>query len=110
MDPLTLRFMIQEGKMQAAESRQQRILGHTAGIKEAERALRESHERLLFIVEKVNDIIIVADSLGNVIMWNSAATRMFGYSAEEIMNQPATLLMPERFQELHEQAMQRAVA
>ena len=87
-----------------------RLFSQAAQIMEAERALRESHDRLLSIVESANDSIIGADSFGNVIMWNSAATRMFGYSAEEVMNQPITILMPERFQALHEHAMQRAVA
>lgn len=87
-----------------------RLFSQAAQIKEAERALLESHERLLSIVETANDSIIGADSIGNVIMWNSAASRMFGYSAEEVMNQPITMLMPERFQALHEHAMQRAVA
>jgi PAS domain S-box-containing protein len=87
-----------------------RLFRQAAQIREAERALRESHDRLFSIVETANDPIIGADSFGNVIMWNSAATRTFGYSAEEVMNQPITILMPERFQTLHEHAMQRAVA
>lgn len=76
----------------------------------AEKALFESHERLLSIVETANDSIIGSDSSGNIIMWNSAATRTFGYSAEEVMNQPITILMPERFRKLHENALERAVA
>jgi PAS domain S-box-containing protein len=87
-----------------------RLFSQASQIREAERALRESHDRLLSIVETANDPIIGADGLGNVIMWNSAATRTFGYSSEEVMNRPITILMPERFQELHEHAMQRAVA
>jgi PAS domain S-box-containing protein len=85
------------------------FFSQTAQIREAERALLESHERLLSIVETAYDPIIGADSHGNVIMWNSAAARTFGYSAEEVMNQPITLLMPERFQKLHERALERAV-
>jgi PAS domain S-box-containing protein len=76
----------------------------------AEKALFESHERLLSIVETANDPIIGSDSSGNIIMWNSAATRTFGYSTEEVMNRPITILMPERFRKLHENALERAVA
>ncbi len=75
-----------------------------------EKALFESHERLLSIVETANDPIIGSDGSGNIIMWNSAATRAFGYSAEEAINQPITILMPERFRKLHENALERAVA
>ncbi len=81
-----------------------------AQVKQAEKALAESNERLRSIVETANDPIISVDSFGNIVMWNSAAARTFGYSAEEAMNQPVTLLMPERLGALHEPALQRAVA
>jgi len=81
-----------------------------AQVKQADKALPESNERLRSIVETANDPIICADSFGNITMWNSAATRTFGYSAEEVMNQPVTLLIPERFGALHGPALQRAVA
>ena len=71
----------------------------------------ENKERLLSaIIETANDPIVGADRFGNIIMWNSAATRTFGYTAEEIMNQPITLLMPPRFAALHEIALERAVS
>ncbi|HMK37330.1 MAG TPA: PAS domain S-box protein [Desulfomonilaceae bacterium] len=80
-----------------------------AGKGQAERALRESNERIRAIVEAANDPIIGADSSGHIVMWNSAATSTFGYSAEEVINQPVNLLMPERFAAVHEPALQRAV-
>ncbi|MCL4538359.1 MAG: PAS domain S-box protein [Bacteroidetes bacterium] len=86
------------------------FLNRLAHNNRAEKALFESHERLLSIVETANDPIIGSDSSGNIIMWNSAATRTFGYSAEEAINQPITILMPERFRKLHENALERAVA
>ena len=71
----------------------------------------ENKERLLSaIIETANDPIVGADKFGKIIMWNSAATRTFGYTAEEIMNQPITLLMPPRFAALHEIALERAVS
>jgi len=59
-------------------------------------------------VETAYDPIIGADRFGNIMMWNSAATRTFGYSAEEVMNRPVTILMPKRFVPIHDAAMQRA--
>lgn len=87
-----------------------RFLRKFGQLKQTEKALLESNQRLRSIVETANDPIIGADSLGNIIMWNSAATRTFGYSAEEVMNQPVTMLMPERLAPLHGHAMERAVA
>src|SRR5208283_5692183 len=43
-----------------------RLFSQAAQITEVERALRESHDRLLSIVETANDPIIGADSFGNV--------------------------------------------
>ena len=80
-----------------------------AEVRRAEKALLESNERLLSVVETANDPILGADSRGMLIMWNSAATRVFGYTAEEALDQPITILMPERFAKIHEHALARAV-
>lgn len=77
---------------------------------QTEKALLEINERLRSVVETAYDPIIGADRFGNIMMWNSAAARVFGYSAEEVMNRPVTILMPERFVPIHEFSMQRAVA
>ncbi|MBI5570714.1 MAG: PAS domain S-box protein [Desulfomonile tiedjei] len=80
-----------------------------ADVSRAEKAVLESNERLLSVVETANDPILGADCEGKLIMWNSAATRVFGYTAEEALNQPITLLMPQRFAKIHERALERAV-
>ncbi len=77
---------------------------------QTEKDLLETNERLRSVVETAYDPIICTDGFGNIMMWNSAAAQTFGYSAEEVMNRPVTILMPERFVSIHEMAMQRAVA
>ncbi len=85
------------------------LLKKIAEVAQIEKALVEGNERLRSIVETAYDPIIGADSAGNIIMWNSAAARAFGYSFKEVLNRPITILMPERFAKLHERAMERAV-
>jgi PAS domain S-box-containing protein len=66
-------------------------------------ALRASEERFRAITESANDAIISADSSGHIVSWNARAEAIFGYTAEEILGAPLTLLMPARYQAAHMQ-------
>jgi two-component system cell cycle sensor histidine kinase/response regulator CckA len=50
--------------------------------------------RLSAIVDGSGDAIIGVDRAGLINTWNGAAERLFGYGAEEIIGQPATILAP----------------
>jgi PAS domain S-box-containing protein len=53
------------------------------------------------IIESAEDAIISTDLDGLVTSWNQAAERIFGYTAEEMIQQPiARLLRPERLDEM----------
>jgi PAS domain S-box-containing protein len=58
--------------------------------KEAERAAL----RLAAIVESSDDAIVSKDLNGIIETWNSAAERLYGYSAGEVIGNPVTILMP----------------
>lgn len=73
----------------------------------AQHALLESEDRFRSIVESANDAIVVADHQGYVVSWNRAASLMFGYTADEVVGKPLTLLMPFRYREAHEIGMER---
>lgn len=63
--------------------------------------LSQSEERMRAIMESANDAIICADTEGIVILWNRAAEDILGFSSDEMMGNPLTAIIPERFRELH---------
>lgn len=58
--------------------------------------------RLAAIVDSSEDAIVGRDVYGTINTWNSAAVRLFGYTAEEIIGHSVLLLIPP---DLHEQEL-----
>ncbi len=67
----------------------------------SEEELRESNERFSAVVQTASDAIISTDASGNIISWNRGAQNIFGYSEEEVLGRPVTILMPERHRDAH---------
>ncbi len=60
----------------------------------------EARSMLGAIVESSDDAILSKNLNGIITSWNAGAQRLFGYTAEETVGQPVTMLMPpERFNE-----------
>ncbi len=61
-----------------------------------------SQAETLAILETAVDAIIIMDESGRIDAFNHAATRMFGYAAEEVLGRPVTILMPEPHRSRHD--------
>jgi PAS domain S-box-containing protein len=65
--------------------------------KQNEEALRQSNAsrlRLANIIDSADDAIVSKDLNAIVSSWNEGASRMFGYSADEMLGQPILRLIP----------------
>jgi PAS domain S-box-containing protein len=76
---------------------------------EREQMLEDSSKRLgelAAIVESSDDVILSMDLNGIITSWNAAATRFFGYSADEMIGASILRLIPEDIQSDEETIME----
>jgi PAS domain S-box-containing protein len=66
-------------------------------------------KRLAALVDSAGDAIIGLDRHQTITSWNRGAERVFGYSSEDIVGQPALLLVPEEGHEEASEAFNRAL-
>jgi len=63
-------------------------------IKQAEDEVARSHAFSDAVVNAVIEAVITIDQKGHIKSFNNAAQRMFGYSADEVINQSVNILIP----------------
>jgi PAS domain S-box-containing protein len=69
------------------------VLVRLAEVTERKRA-EEARSRLAAIVESSEDAIIGETPEGVISSWNPGAERLYGYSAQEVIGRPVSLLVP----------------
>jgi PAS domain S-box-containing protein len=90
----TYRWMLLRAEViRDPQSRPCRILGYQLDISE-QRKRGEDQARLAAIVESSEDAIISKCLEGIVTSWNEGARRLFGYSAEEMLGQSVSRIIP----------------
>jgi PAS domain S-box-containing protein len=67
----------------------------------AEEALRQSQSQLAGIVGSAMDAIVTVDTDQRILLFNTAAEKMFERSAQEAVGQPLDNLLPERYRAPH---------
>jgi PAS domain S-box-containing protein len=85
-------------------------LGRVVERQRAAKALQASELRFRSVAHTAKDAIIVADQRGRIVFWNQGAKTIFGYDEEEVLNEPLTILMPERYRDAHRNGMTRLMA
>ncbi|MBW8034596.1 MAG: PAS domain S-box protein [Planctomycetes bacterium] len=88
------------------------ILGSYEDItvrKRAEEALASSESKFRSLAQTASSAIISADSNGDIIFWNPAAEKMFGFSEDEAIGSSLVMIMPDRYHEIHKKGLERVV-
>jgi PAS domain S-box-containing protein len=62
------------------------------------------------IVQKAADAIVFADRDGIIRLWNAGAEAIFGYTAEEALDQKLDLIVPEKLRNRHWEGYRKVMA
>ena len=61
------------------------------------------------LVDCLGDAIIVVDANEKIVLWNPAATRIFGYTEEEALGSTLDLIVPERQRHRHNEGCRKSM-
>ena len=61
------------------------------------------------LIECIGDAVIVVDAHEKIVLWNAAATRIFGYSEEEALGHTLDLIVPERQRQRHNEGCRKSM-
>lgn len=62
------------------------------------------------IIEQVADALIYVDRAGNIVRWNAAACRLFGYDAAEVLGGSLDPIIPKHLRAAHWAGFNAAIA
>lgn len=77
------------------------------GLKRAERELRAREAHLQSILETIPDAMVVIDERGLMSSFSSAAERLFGFTAYEVIGRNVSMLMPNPYRDSHDGYLER---
>lgn len=62
---------------------------------------RPDEAALAALVEQLADAVVIADPSGEIVFWNGAAERVFGWPASEAVGRSLDMIIPERQRRAH---------
>src|SRR5215203_1477600 len=74
---------------------------------EIESLFQEQNKRFQVICSSKNDAIITSDETKRILFWNKGAEYIFGYSSDEAIGQPLTLIIPTELHQRHDKGIER---
>jgi len=100
------RKRVEAALQKAKEELESRVDERTTALAAINVALSESEDRVRAVLDAALSAVIVMDSAGKVVDWNTRAEALFGWShAQALGNKLSDLIIPPRFREAHERGM-----
>ena len=62
------------------------------------------------LIQAMGDAVVVSDPDNVIVLWNPAATRIFGFTEAEALGQPLDLIIPERLRKRHNEGYEKTMA
>lgn len=81
-----------------------------SGSVDAHRKRELTRHALLNVIEATLDAVIVVDTDQSIILWNRAATGIFGYQPEDIIGKPFSVLIPSQHYPMYQQHVQASLS
>ena len=78
------------------------IIQDITGLKRADEALREANQNLRALIQASPLAIVAVDLQANVLIWNPAAERIFGWTEQEVLGKPTPIIPKEEEEEFRE--------
>ena len=92
------------------KNRNDQLTKLTAELEKKTSDLQQGEARFRAITDTANDAILSIDLTGQIISWNPASEKIFGYSSSEVLGKNITILVPQHWRNAHEQAVARLAA
>jgi PAS domain S-box-containing protein len=61
-------------------------------------------------IDAMPEAVVITDTGGIIRVWNPGAQQLFGFTADEALGGPLSLMIPERFRPAHDAGFAKAVA
>ncbi len=78
-------------------------------VEEKTRKITKDKKYIENLIDSAQDAIISTDEKGTISVWNKSATEIFGYTQQEIIGQPSTTIIPERYEKQHLEGLQQVI-
>ena len=67
-------------------------------------------DALATLIRTLADAVVIADPTGTIVFWNTAAERLFGWTAAEAVGSRLDLIVPDRLRDRHNAGFRHAMA